>query len=175
MYFVPHPPSLYFDHPLDCTILCSSVLDSTPVLKEDRSIDGFGVEKPTCVAIHEEYDWELGHSQTLEDNPCLSTPPPFVPDILSNPAIPDFSYVSLSMDAPIIHHSQGTPDVSPSSDNGDDQSFIKHLLDFSSIFSGNAKYEDSFFSSTPLRDSSNLEDADQHLEFFDLGYCDLGT
>jgi len=85
------------------------------------------------------------------------------------------SCVSSSTEAPIVDHSQDTPDVSSSSDNGEDQSFFEHPLDFSSIFSGNAEDEHSCFSSTPLCDSSNHEDADQHPRFYDLSCRDLFT
>ena len=59
MYYVPQPLSSYSDHPPDDTSLCSSILDSTLVLNEDRSIDGVGVAQPTCPKIHEEDDGEL--------------------------------------------------------------------------------------------------------------------
>jgi len=75
----------------------------------------------------------------------------------------------------IIDHSQDTLDISPSYDNGEDQSFFEHPLDFSSIFSINSKDEHSCFSSTPLCDSSNHEDVDQHIEFSKLGCRDLFT
>jgi len=35
VYFVPQPPSLNWDNPPDDTVLCSSILDSTPVLNKD--------------------------------------------------------------------------------------------------------------------------------------------
>jgi len=66
-------------------------------------------------------------------------------------------------------------DVNPSSENGEDQSFFEHPLDFLSIFLGNVEDEHSFFPSTPLCDSSNHEDVDQHPEFYDLGFHDLFT
>jgi len=144
-------------------------------LNKDRSIDGVDVAQPTCIVIHEEYDWELEQPWAAEDHPCLSVPPLFFFDLLGDLAILDFSCVSPSTKAPTVDHSQDTPDVSPSSDNGEDQSFFEHPLDFSSIFSGNAEDEHSCFSSTPLCDSSNHEDADQHPKFFDLGCRDLFT
>ena len=52
---------------------------------------------------------------------------------------------------------------------------IENPLDLSSIFSGNIEDEFIHFSSTPLCDSSNHEDADQHPEFSDLGCRDLFT
>ena len=56
IYFVPQPLSLYSDHPLDCIVLCFFILDSTPILNKDRSIDKVGVAQPTCIFIHEEYE-----------------------------------------------------------------------------------------------------------------------
>lgn len=79
------------------------------------------------------------------------------------------------MNAPIVDHSLDTSYVSPSSDNREDQSFIENPLDFSSAFSGNAEGKHSCFSSTPLCDSSNHEDADKHFEFVDLDCHDLST
>jgi len=111
----------------------------------------------------------------VEDDSLLSTPPPFFPDIFGDYDIPDFACVSPSMDAPIVEFLQNTPDVSPSSYNGEDQSFLENPLDFSSAFSKNAEGEHSCISSTPLCDSSNHEDVEKHLEFFDIGFRDLST
>lgn len=105
MYFVPQPPSSYFDHPLDCIVLCSFVSDFTPILNEDRSIDEVVVAQPTCAGIHEEYDWELEHPLEAKDHPYLSVPPPFFLDLIGDPAILDFSCVSSSTKAPIVDHS----------------------------------------------------------------------
>ena len=113
MYFVPQPSSSYFDHPLDDIVLCSSIPDSTLALNEDQSIDGVGVAQPTWFGIHEEYDEELEHPLEAEDHSSLSMPPPFFSNILHDPAIPNFSCVSPSMDAPIVDHSQDTLYISP--------------------------------------------------------------
>jgi len=104
MYFVPQPPSLYSDDPLDDNVFCSSISDSTLVVNEDQAIDGVGVAQPTCAIIHEEYGWELQHPSAEEDHPYLFIPPPFFPDLLGDPAIPDFSCVSPSTNAPIVDH-----------------------------------------------------------------------
>ena len=79
------------------------------------------------------------------------------------------------MDAPIVDLSQDTSYVSPSSNNGEDQPFFENTLDLSSALSRNAEGEHPSFSSTPLCDSSNHEDVDQHPEFSDLGCHDLFT
>lgn len=55
-HLLPQPPSLRFSDPSDCTVLCSSVLDSTPIGNEDRAINGVDVAQQTCFVIHEEYD-----------------------------------------------------------------------------------------------------------------------
>jgi len=71
--------------------------------------------QPIFVDTHEEHEWELEHPLAVEDHPCLSVPRPFFPDLLLNPAIPDFSCAYPSIEAPIVDHSQDTPDISPSS------------------------------------------------------------
>lgn len=169
MYFVPQNLSSHSKHPLDDTTLCSSILDCTLVLNEDRSIDGVGVVEPTCRGIHVEHEGDLENPLAIGDHPYLSIPPLFFPGIFVDLSIPHFSCISSSIDAPIVDLSQDTTYVSPSSNNGEDQSFIKNPLDLSSALSGNPEGEHPSFSSTPLCDSSNHEHANQHPEFFDLG------
>jgi len=69
----------------------------------------------------------------------------------------------------------GHTDVSPSSDNREDKSFLDNPLDLSSAFSENT--EDGFvrFLSTPLFDSSDHEDANEIIDFSDCGYRDPFT
>jgi len=133
--------------------LCSSILDSTPVANEDQAINNVGVAQPTCDVIHEEYHCEIEHHHSAKDDSLPSEPPPFFPDIFGEPIIHDFACVSSSTDAPIVDHSQDTPDVSPSSDNGEDKLFIENPLDLSFAFFGNIEDEFIRFSSTPLFDS----------------------
>jgi len=102
-------------------------------------------------------------------------PPSLFPDIFDDSGIPDFPCVNPSMDACTSDHSQNTADVSPLVDSGEDKSFIENSIDFSSSFSGNVEGEHSFFSSTPLYDSSNHEDRDKHPKFPDHGCHDLYT
>lgn len=78
-------------------------------------------------------------------------------------------YVSSSTDAPIVNHSQDSPDVSPSFDNEEDKLFIEYPLDPSSLFSGNIEDEFIHFSSTPLLDSSNHENAEEFIDFSNHG------
>ena len=175
MYFVPQPPSSYSDDPPNCIVLCSSITDSTLVVNEDQASNGVGVAKPTCVVIHEEYDWDLDHQPSAMDESLLSEPPPFFSDIFCDSSIPDFACVSPSTNAPIVDHLQNTPDVSPSYDNGEDKLFIENPLDFSSAFSRNTEGEFFRFSSTPLFDSSDLEDTDEIIDFSDHSCHDLFT
>lgn len=165
IHVLPQPLSLCSADPLHCTILCSSISDSTPLVNEDQDIDRVGVAQLTCIVIHEEYDWEHEHQLTAKDDSLLSTPPLFFPDIFGDSSILDFTCVSSSTDAPIVDHSQNTPDLIPSSDNGEDQSFFENLLDFSSTFSRNAEGEFFRFSSTPLFDSLDHEDANEIIDF----------
>jgi len=144
-------------------------------VNEEQPADGVGVAQPTCVVIHEEYEWELEHTHSMKDDSRSFEPLPFFPNIIGEPAIQDFACVSLSTNAPIVDLSQDTPYVSPSSNNGEDKSFIGNPLDLSSSFFGNAKGEHPSSSSTVLCDSSNHEDVDQHPEFYDLGCRDLFT
>lgn len=104
MNFVPQPPFLYSNDPLDDTILCSSILDSILIMNEDQAIHGVGFAQPTCIVIHEEYDWEPEHQHSAKDDSFLFEPPPFFLDLFGEPAIHDFACVSPYMDAPIVGH-----------------------------------------------------------------------
>lgn len=105
MNFVPQPPSSYSYDPSDDDVLCSSIPDSTLVVNEDQAINEVSVSQPTCIVIHQEYDQELDHRHLAKDDSLMFEPPPFFPDIFSEPAIHDFTCVSLSMHAPIIDNS----------------------------------------------------------------------
>ena len=83
--------------------------------------------------------------------------------------------VSSSTDAPIVDQSHNALDVSPSSNNLEDESFFENPLDFSSTFSGNTKGEFFILSSTPLFDSSDHEDANEIIDFSNLSCRDLFT
>jgi len=78
-------------------------------------------------------------------------------------------------DVSTFDHSQDTPDVSLSlhcEENTSSSEIVSHL---SFIIYENAEGELPCFSSTPLHDSSNHEDADEHPEFSDRGCHDLCT
>lgn len=53
---LPRLPSPCSTDPLNCTVLCSSVLDSTFVVNEDQAIEKFDVTKPNFSVIYNEYD-----------------------------------------------------------------------------------------------------------------------
>lgn len=136
-------------------------------MNEEQPTSGVGVAQPTCVVIHEEYEWEFGHQHSAKYDSLPFEPPLFFPSLFGEPAIHDFQFVSSSMDAPIVDHSQDSLDVSPSFDNGEDKLFIEDPLDPSSVFSRNIEDEFVCFSSTPLFDSSDHEDAKEFIDFFD--------
>lgn len=60
-------------------------------------------------------------------------------------------------------------------DCGEDTSFLLNPPNLSSFLSGNSEGEKNCFSSTPLEDSSDHEDADIHLEFSNQVCHDLFT
>ena len=108
----------------------------------------------------------------MKDDSLLSEPPLFFPGLFGEPSIHDFPCVSLSMNAPIVDHSQDSPDVSPSFNNGEDKLFIENPLDPSSICSRKTEDEFVLFSSTHLFDSFDHEDAEEFIEFSDRGSHD---
>ena len=112
-----------------------SIPDSSLVLNEEHPIDGVGVAQLTCAIIHEEYEWELEHQHSAKDDSLLSKPPLFFHDLFGQPTIHYFACVSSSTDAPIIDHSQDSPDDGPSFENVEDKLFIENPLDLSSICS----------------------------------------
>lgn len=85
------------------------------------------------------------------------------------PSINSSTYASTS------DHSQNTPDVSPSLDNGEEKFFTANPFDFSSNFFGNTEGEYYCFSYTPLFDSSDHEDADELNDFSNRSFCGLFT
>jgi len=50
----PQPFSPCPVDPMDCTVLCSSIMDSTLVVNEDQIVDRVDVVQPTYVIIHDE-------------------------------------------------------------------------------------------------------------------------
>jgi len=88
VHFLPQPPSSCFGDPTDCTVLCSPILNSTLVVNEDQAIDEVGFTQPTCVVIHDEYDWEPEHQLAAKDDLLLSVPPPlFLTSLVIPPSL----------------------------------------------------------------------------------------
>ena len=108
MHFVSQPPSSHLALSPDDTILCSSIPRSSLIVNEEHAANKVGVAQPTCIVIHEEYEWELEHHHSTKDDSLASEPPLFFPEIFGEPSIDDFAYVSPCTDAPIIDHSQDT-------------------------------------------------------------------
>lgn len=52
--FLPQPLSPHSTDPLDYTVLCSSVPNSTLVVNEDQVVEGVDVLQQTYVIIHDE-------------------------------------------------------------------------------------------------------------------------
>lgn len=102
------PPSLCSVDSSDCTILCSSIPNSTFVVKKDQAIDKVGVVQLTCTVIHEEYDSELEHQSSANDDSLVSKPLLCFLDIFSDSTIHDFACVSPCMNVPIFYHLQNT-------------------------------------------------------------------
>lgn len=50
----PQPLSPRSVDPPDCTVLCSSIPDSSPIVNEDQVVDGFCFMKPTYAIIHDD-------------------------------------------------------------------------------------------------------------------------
>lgn len=173
MTILPQPLSLCSVDPLDYTVWCSSIPDSTLIVNKDQAIDGVGVPQPTCVVIHEEYDKDIENQSSAKDDSLLCDPPPLFMDIFADFSIHDFACVALSTNGP--NHSQNTHGVSASYDNEEDKLFTEIPLHFSSTFSRNAEDEFFCFSSTPLFDSSDHEDTDEIIDFVDRSCHDLFT
>jgi len=87
------------------------------------------------------------------------------PDISRDSTISDFPRENSSTDAPTFDHSQNTRNASISFNSGKDKSLIENPLNISSTFSRNIEGEHSCFSYTPLYDSSNHEDVNEHPKF----------
>jgi len=169
----PQPLSPHFVYPLDCTVLCSPVPDSTLVVHEDLVVDEVCVEHPTCAIIYDEYVWESEEEAVVKDDLLLSTPHLLFPDIFGDFSIVDFPCENTFPGASTSDHSHNIPDVNLPLHIGDDTFSFANPLNISSIFCENAEGEHSCFSSTPLYDSSDHEDVDEHIEFLDHGCHDF--
>ena len=168
----PQPPSPHSVDPLDCTILCSSVPDSSPIVNEDQVVNGVSVVQPTYAIIHDEYVQESKEELTVKDDSLLATPHPLYPDIPCDSTTTDFPYENSFPDVSTSDHSQDRSDVNLSLHCREDTPSCQNLSNLSSIISENTEGEHPYFSSTPLHDSSNHEDTDEHPRFSDLGCHD---
>jgi len=141
MHSFLRPPSSHSGVPPNDVVLCSSIPDSSLVVNKEQPTDEVGVAQPTCVVIHEEYEWDLEHQHSKKDDSLPSEPPPFLPSFFGEPTIHNFVCVSSSTDAPIVDHSHESLDASPSFNNGEDKLFIEDPLDPSFVFFGNTEDE----------------------------------
>ena len=111
----------------------------------------------------------------MKDDSLPYEPHRFLPSFFGELAIHDFVCVSSSMVAPIVGHLHDSPDASPSFDNREDKLSIEDPLDPSSVFSRNTEDEFILFSSTPLFNSCDHEDAEEFIDFSNCGSCDQFT
>lgn len=84
LFFQP-PSSSSFD-PLNFSVMCSSVPDSTCDFHEDKVVEGVGIEKPTCAIIFYEYVWESEEEVMVKDDCLLSAPHSLSPNIFCDSA-----------------------------------------------------------------------------------------
>lgn len=171
----PQPPSPHSVDPPDCTILCSSVPDSTLVVIEDQVVDRVGFVKQIRTIINDECVWESKEEPMVKDDSLPSVPHPLYLDIYFDYATFDFLGENSSLDVSTFDHSHETMDVSLSLHCRYDTYSSENPSDLSSVISESIEGEHPCFSSTPLHDLSNHEDVDKHPEFFDNGCHDLST
>ena len=155
--------------------MCSSIPSSTRVVNEDQVVDEFGNVKPTCAIMHDECVQESKEEPVVKDDSLPSTPHPLYPDIPCDSATSDSPCENSFPNASTSNRSQDTLDVSLSLYCGEDTSSSKNPSNLSFVISENTEGEHPCFSSTPLPNSSNHEDADKHPQFSDLGCRDLST
>lgn len=144
-------------------------------MNKDQVVDRVGVIQPTCAIIHDECVWESKEELVVKDKSLLATPHPLHPDIPCDSSTIDFPCENSFLGASTSNHSQDTLDVSLSLQCREDTSSSEHSSILSSIFLENTEGEHLCFSSTPLPDSTNHDNVNEHLEFFDLGCHDLFT
>lgn len=97
------------------------------------------------------------------------------PDIPCDFVIVYFPCEKSFPDVSTSDHLQDTSDVSLSLQCEEDTYSSQNPSKLSSIFPENIEVEHLCFPSTPLPDSSNHEDVDEHPESYDLGCHDLST
>ena len=129
----------------------------------------------TYAIIHDEHVWEYEEETTVKDESFPSVPHPLYLNIPCIFATFDSPCENSFPDVSTFDCSQDTSDVSLSLHCGEDTSSSENPSNLSSIISKNTEGEHPCFSSTPLHDSSNHEDANKHPEFSDLGCRNLST
>lgn len=129
----PRPPSSCFVNPLDCTALCSSILNSSPIVDEDQVVDGVGIMQPTCAIIHEECVWKSKEEPTVKDDSLPATPHPLHPEIPCDSTTTYFPSENPLMNVSTSDHSQDMSNVSLSSQCGEDTSSYRNLSNLSSV------------------------------------------
>ena len=85
----PHPPSFGPYNPPYCEFFFSHVSNISFEFHEDQVLDGFGVEKPTCDIIYDDYVWEpiVEEKSTMKDAFLPSAPLPHHPNIFRDSVI----------------------------------------------------------------------------------------
>lgn len=125
--------------------------------------------------IHDECVRESKEDPPVKDESLPANSHLIHPDIPCDSTTVDFSCEISFLDASTSDHSQDTSDVNLPLEFREDTSSLENPFNLSSIFLENIEGEHLCFSSTPLLDSSNHEDVDEHLEFSNLSCCDLFT
>ncbi len=111
----------------------------------------------------------------MKDDLLLFAPCSLYPNILCDSTVTGSSCENPSLDDSTSDYSQNAQDFSPSFDCKEDKYFFPDPLDLSSFIYGNLEVENFCFSSTPLCDSLDHEDAIVHLESLGHGCHDLFT
>jgi len=168
----PQPLSSCSIDPPDCTILHSFVSNSTLVVNEDQVVNRLCVVHPTCTIFHDE------RVQNMKKNLWWRMTP-FHPRLilftLTFLVILPF-FISpvkthLWMFLLLIIHRTHWMSTCHYVRRG--HIFLWKFVP--SVFYENTEGEHPFFSFTPLDDSSNHEDADENLKFFNCGCHNLCT
>jgi len=155
--------------------MCSPILDSKLVVHKVQVVDEVSLEQSTCTIIYDDYLWEPEEELVVEDDLLLSSTHPIFCDTFGDSAIVNFPCENSFLDESTSYHSHNTPDVSFPLQSGEDKSLFANPFTISSIITKNVEGEHSCFSSTPLHYSSDHEDADEHIKFYDCGCGDFFT
>jgi len=117
--------------------------------------------------------WEFEEEPAEKDELILDALHPLYLNIFFDSAIFYFPCEYSSPNVSTSYHSPNTSDVSISLHCREDTYFYANPLNLSFFVPKNEEGGHSCFSSTPLYDSSDHEDVDEHLEFFYHGCHDL--